>query len=78
MLRYAPGTGDGLLTALDAALSRRRRATSAARPPRPARNAQSVRDLAEFLTSAGEDVVILYGERLLQRAARRRRRRARC
>ena len=28
-------------------------------------SAQSVRDLAEFLTGAGEDVVILYGERLL-------------
>ena len=40
-------------------------ATSAARPPRPARTRSAVRQLAEFLSGAGEDVVILYGERLL-------------
>ena len=36
-LRHAPGTGEALLVALDAALSRRHAATSAARPARPAR-----------------------------------------
>src|SRR3954453_22175995 len=64
--RFAPGGPEGLLAALDAA------------PPDDAgklggggsaagSNADAVRGLADFLRGSGEDVVILYGERLLAR-----------
>jgi NADH-quinone oxidoreductase subunit G len=64
ILRHAPGGGEALLVALDAALSGDEGdlggAASAA-----GSNAQSVRDLLAFLQGAGEDLVIVYGERRL-------------
>ena len=66
--RFAPGAGEALLVALDAALSddagNLGGAASAA-----GSNADAVRGLAAFLRDAGEDVVIVYGERLLARAS---------
>jgi NADH-quinone oxidoreductase subunit G len=62
ILRHAPGAGEAVLVALDAALSgddgNLGGAATAA-----GTNAQSVRDLLEFLRGAGEDLVIVYGER---------------
>jgi NADH-quinone oxidoreductase subunit G len=62
--RYAPGAGEALLVALDAALTGDKGnlggAASAA-----GSNAEAVRGLADFLKGAGDDVVIVYGERLL-------------
>jgi NADH-quinone oxidoreductase subunit G len=63
-LRFAPGGGEGFLVALDAALSGDRGnlggAASAA-----GSNATAIRDLADALRAAGEEVVIVYGERAL-------------
>jgi len=63
-LRHAPGTGEALLVALDAALAQDAgnlgggaTATSS--------HAQAVEEFAAALTGAGEEIVILYGERLL-------------
>ena len=64
VLRTAPGGGEALLVALDAALSGDDGNLGGAATAAGS-SAQSVRDLAEFLTGVGEDVVILYGERLL-------------
>ena len=64
LLRYAPGTGGALLAALDAAFSDDAGLLGGAATAAGS-NAQSARDLAEFLSGVGEDVVILYGERLL-------------
>src|SRR5919198_90982 len=62
--RFTPGGGEALLVALDAALTGDQGnlggAASAA-----GSNAEAVRGLADFLTGAGEDVVIVYGERLI-------------
>src|SRR4051794_5859482 len=64
ILRHAPGSGEALLVALDAALTgddgNLGGAATAA-----GTNAQSVRDLLDFLRDAGEDLVIVYGEREL-------------
>src|SRR4051812_33484285 len=64
--RFAPGGAEALLVALDAALTddagNLGGAASAA-----GSNADAVRGLADFLRGSGEDVVILYGERLLAR-----------
>ena len=64
VLRSAPSAGAALLVALDAALTGDAGdlggAASAA-----GSNADAVRAFAEALTAAGEDVVIVYGERLL-------------
>src|SRR5919197_539156 len=64
--RYAPGGGEALLVALDAALTgdpgNLGGAASAA-----GSNAAVVRGRADFLKGAGEDVVIVYGERPLSR-----------
>ena len=77
-LRFAPGGGEGFLVALDAALSgdagNLGGAASAA-----GTNATAIREFADALRAAGEEVVIVYGERALQRqrrprAAERRRR----
>ena len=68
-VRFAPGAGEAFLAALDAALledggqeaeDRTRNMASAAGV-----GADAVRDVAELLSDAGEDVVILYGERLI-------------
>jgi NADH-quinone oxidoreductase subunit G len=67
--RFAPGAGEALLGALDAALGV---ATGEARRDEVGRlaeaagtDADGVHALADLLAGAGEDVVILYGERLL-------------
>ncbi|MEA2321239.1 MAG: NADH-quinone oxidoreductase subunit [Solirubrobacteraceae bacterium] len=67
--RFAPGAGEALLAALEAAL-----ATAAGEPRRDevtrlaeaaGADAGALHALADVLTTAGEDVVILYGERLV-------------
>jgi NADH-quinone oxidoreductase subunit G len=67
--RYAPGGGEALLAALDAALGV---VAGEARRDEVGRLAEvagtepgAVHALADLLTDAGEDIVILYGERLL-------------
>jgi NADH-quinone oxidoreductase subunit G len=61
ILRHAPGAGEALLVALDAALSGDEGNLGGAATA-AGTNAQSVRDLVEFLQGAGEDLVIVYGE----------------
>jgi NADH-quinone oxidoreductase subunit G len=63
-LRHAPGSGEALLVALDAALSGDEGNLGGAATA-AGTNAQVVRDLLEFLRGAGEDLVIVYGERRL-------------
>ncbi|MDX6670500.1 MAG: NADH-quinone oxidoreductase subunit [Solirubrobacteraceae bacterium] len=77
-IRYAPGAGEAFLAALDAALSGGR-ADGLASPSGPASGGgdveglalaagadpAAVRDLAALLSGAGEDVVVVYGERLV-------------
>jgi len=67
--RFAPGAGEALLAALDAALGV---AAGEARRDEVGRLAEAagaeagaVHALADLLADAGEDIVILYGERLL-------------
>src|SRR5688500_7950514 len=62
-LRHAPGTGEALLVALDAALSGDRGNLGGAASTAGS-SAGAVKDLAGFLEGAG-DLVIVYGERLL-------------
>ena len=64
ILRHAPGAGEALLVALDAALSGDKGNLGGAATA-AGTNAQSVRDLLDFLKDAGEDLVIVYGERRL-------------
>ncbi len=64
ILRFAPGTGEALLIGLDAALAGDDGNLGGAATAAGS-NAASVRELAQFLSGAGADVVILYGERLL-------------
>jgi NADH-quinone oxidoreductase subunit G len=64
VLRYAPRSGEALLVALDAALAGDEGNLGGAATA-AGTNAQSVRDLLEFLQAAGEELVIVYGERLL-------------
>jgi NADH-quinone oxidoreductase subunit G len=64
ILRHAPGAGEALLVALDAALSGDEGNLGGAATA-AGTNAQSVRDLVEFLRGAGDDLVIVYGERRL-------------
>jgi len=64
ILRYAPGAGEALLVALDAALGRDAGNLGGAATA-GASHAQAVEDFAAALTGAGEEVVIVYGERLL-------------
>jgi NADH-quinone oxidoreductase subunit G len=71
-LRFAPGRGTELATALGAAVAAQ--GTAAAPPASPAplddlaraagTTADALRELARFLTSAGTDVVVVVGERL--------------
>src|SRR5829696_1337795 len=63
-LRHAPGTGEALLVALDAALSGDRGNLGGAASTAGS-SAGAVEGLADFLKGAGDDVVIVYGERLL-------------
>jgi NADH-quinone oxidoreductase subunit G len=64
VLRHAPGGGAGLLVALDAALSGDDGNLGGAATAAGS-HAQSVRDLAAWLRDAGDDLVIVYGERAL-------------
>jgi NADH-quinone oxidoreductase subunit G len=63
VLRYAPGAGESLLVALDAALASDEGNLGGAATAAGS-NATAVRELSGWL-SAESDVVILYGERLL-------------
>src|SRR5918911_485029 len=67
--RFAPGAGEALLGALDAALGvaagEARRDEVGRLAEAAGADAGSVHALADLLSTAGEDVVILYGERLL-------------
>jgi NADH-quinone oxidoreductase subunit G len=63
-LRHAPGTGEALLVALDAALSGDRGNLGGAASTAGS-SAGAIEGLAEFLKGAGEDLVIVYGERLV-------------
>ncbi len=64
VLRYAPGSGEALLVGLDAALGGDDGNLGGAATAAGS-DATAVRALGEFLSGAGGDVVILYGERLL-------------
>src|ERR687893_485575 len=64
VLRHAPGAGEALLVALDAALAGDKGSLGGAAST-AGTSAGSVQELADFLSGAGEDVVIVYGERLL-------------
>jgi NADH-quinone oxidoreductase subunit G len=61
VLRHAPGAGEGLLVALDAALAGDD-GTLGGAATAAGSNAQSVRDLAAWLRDAGEDLVIVHGD----------------
>jgi NADH-quinone oxidoreductase subunit G len=63
-LRHAPGTGEALRVALDAALSGDRGNLGGAASTAGS-SAGAIEDLAGFLKDAGEELVIVYGERLL-------------
>jgi NADH-quinone oxidoreductase subunit G len=64
VLRHAPGSAEALLVALDAALAGDDGNLSGAATAAGS-NAQALRDLAGWLRDAGEDLVIVYGERAL-------------
>jgi NADH-quinone oxidoreductase subunit G len=63
--RIAPGGGDGLLVALEAALAGDE-GNLAGAATAAGSNAQAMRDLAGWLREAGDDLVIVYGERALR------------
>ena len=69
-LRFAPGSGEAFLVALDAALSGDEGnlggAASAA-----GSNGTAIREFADALRAAGEEIVIVYGERALRGQAGR-------
>ncbi|HTE63582.1 MAG TPA: NADH-quinone oxidoreductase subunit NuoG [Solirubrobacteraceae bacterium] len=64
VVRYAPGAGEALLVGLDAALGGDEGNLGGAATAAGS-DASTVRDLAKWLSAAGDDIVILYGERLL-------------
>ena len=68
--RIAPGGGDGLLVALEAALAGDE-GNLAGAATAAGSNAQAMRDLAGWLRDAGDDLVIVYGERALTAAGAR-------
>ncbi|MDA0159358.1 NADH-quinone oxidoreductase subunit NuoG [Solirubrobacter ginsenosidimutans] len=63
-LRFAPGGGEGFLVALDAALSGDAGQLGGAASS-AGTNATAIREFADALRAAGEEVVIVYGERAL-------------
>ena len=69
-LRFAPGGGEGFLVALDAALTGDTGNLGGAASASGS-NATAVREFADALRAAGEEVVIVYGERALDGAAGR-------
>src|SRR5688500_12340710 len=64
ILRFTPGAAEALLVGLDAALAGDAGSLSGAATAAGS-NATAVRGLTELLSGAGDDVVILYGERVL-------------
>ena len=68
--RIAPGGGDGLLVALEAALAGDE-GNLAGAATAAGSNAPAMRDLAGWLRDAGDDLVIVYGERALTAAGAR-------
>jgi NADH-quinone oxidoreductase subunit G len=65
-IRYAPGAGEAFLRALGAALNPGAGAEDTDRQAQAAgTDAGTVRELARMLRDAGDDIVILYGERLV-------------
>ena len=70
-LRFAPGGGEGFLVALDAALTGDTGNLGGAASASGS-NATAIREFADALRAAGEEVVILYGERALTRQRRPR------
>ncbi|MBA3409112.1 MAG: NADH-quinone oxidoreductase subunit NuoG [Solirubrobacterales bacterium] len=64
VLRYSPGAGEALLVGLDAALGGDDGNLGGAATAAGS-DAAAVRAVAEFLSGAGSDIVIVYGERLL-------------
>jgi NADH-quinone oxidoreductase subunit G len=64
VLRYAPGAGEAMLVALDAALSGDEGNLGGGAAAAGAHGG-AVRELAELLTGGGGDVVVVYSERLL-------------
>ena len=68
--RIAPGGGDGLLVALEAALAGDE-GNLAGAATAAGSNAQAMRDLAGWLRDAGDDLVIVYGDRALTAAGAR-------
>ena len=70
-LRFAPGGGEGFLVALDAALTGDTGNLGGAASASGS-NATAIREFADALRAAGEEVVIVYGERALTRQRRPR------
>jgi NADH-quinone oxidoreductase subunit G len=70
VLRFAPGSAEALLVAMDAALSGDEGNLGGAATAAGS-NAAAVRELAGFLRDAGEDLVIVYGERAMTPEAAR-------
>src|SRR4051812_4738704 len=64
-LRFAPGGGEGFLVALDAALSGDAGNLGGAASSAGS-NATAIREFADALKAAGDEVVIVYGERALR------------
>jgi NADH-quinone oxidoreductase subunit G len=67
-LRFAPGGAEGFLVALDAALADDAGLVGGAASAAGS-NATAVREFADALRAAGEEVVIVYGERALRGTA---------
>jgi NADH-quinone oxidoreductase subunit G len=65
ILRYAPGAEEALLAALDAALSPAAVADVDQLAQRAGATGDDVRAIAELLSGAGADVVVLVGERVV-------------
>ncbi len=64
-LRYAPGRDAAFLAALAAAIDGAKQADIERAAHAAGADAEQIRALAELLTGGGEDVVILYGQRVL-------------
>jgi NADH-quinone oxidoreductase subunit G len=64
-IRYAPGAGEAFLRALGAALQPTPGDDAEGLAQAAGCDAGTVRELAQVLRGAGEDIVILYGERLI-------------
>jgi NADH-quinone oxidoreductase subunit G len=63
--RFAPGAGEAFLAAVTAAVDEARAEDVASLAASAGSDVDVVRAVAKLLSGAGEDVVILYGERLV-------------